>query len=123
FITYLAGYIIKHYESLMTSWQSFLAPLGLLGIIGLALLMQPDFGAFTVITVATLSLLFLAGAHMMRFLVIAGSVVGLGALVAVAQPYRVARLMSFMNPWEDPFGSGYQLTQSLIAFGRGGWFG
>lgn len=123
FITYLAGYIIKHYESLMTSWQSFLAPLGLLGIIGLALLMQPDFGAFTVITVATLSLLFLAGAPMMRFLVIAGSVVGLGALVAVAQPYRVARLMSFMNPWEDPFGSGYQLTQSLIAFGRGGWFG
>lgn len=123
FVIYLAGFINRRYELLMTSWKSFIAPLLLLGVLGVLLLLQPDFGTLAVTAITTLGMLFLAGAPLRRFALIAAITMVLGAFIVVAEPYRVARLMSFMNPWADQYDSGYQLTQSLIAFGSGHWFG
>lgn len=123
FVMYLAGYIAQRRTELHTTWQGFLLPLMVMGMLSLLLLMQPDFGAVVVLGVAAMGMLFLAGVPTRRFLLLSLVVVVLAAIVAFAQPYRVARLMSFMDPWADQFGSGYQLTQSLIAFGRGHWFG
>ncbi|MCH8544369.1 MAG: putative lipid II flippase FtsW [Alcanivorax sp.] len=123
FVMYLAGYISVRKAELESTWKAFLMPLVVLGMIAVLLLMQPDFGAVMVLGVAAMGMLFLAGVPTRRFLLLALLLSGLAALIAFAQPYRVARLMSFMDPWADQFGSGYQLTQSLIAFGRGHWFG
>lgn len=120
FLLYLAGYIAQHKAALETEWKAFLVPLGVLAVLVLMLLMEPDFGAVVVLGLTTMGMLFLAGVPTLRFLLIGAVAVGLGALVAVAEPYRVERLLNFTNPWADQFGSGYQLTQSLIAFGRGG---
>jgi len=97
--------------------------LGLLAFIAVLLLAEPDFGATVVVSTTVMVMLFLAGVKLryyagLMFLM----VVSLGVL-AVSSPYRMARLTAFLNPWADQFNSGYQLTQSLIAFGRGGWFG
>jgi len=95
----------------------------ILGLLGVLLLMEPDFGAMTVILATTLAMMFLAGVRLWQyallFLVVA---VGLAGL-AFTSPYRLARLTAFLHPWANQFDSGYQLTQSLIAFGRGGVFG
>lgn len=123
FVMYLAGYIAQRRAVLETTWKAFLLPLGVLGMLAVLLLLQPDFGAVVVLGIAAMGMLFLAGVPTRRFLLLCLVVVALAAVVAFAQPYRVARLMSFMDPWADQFGSGYQLTQSLIAFGRGHWFG
>jgi cell division protein FtsW len=118
-LIWLAGYINNQRDALQQRWQAFLIPLGFFGFLALLLLAEPDFGAAVVLGIATLGMLFMAGVPMLRFLSVALAVVLAGAAVAMLQPYRVARLMSFLDPWADQFGSGYQLTQSLIAFGRG----
>lgn len=120
FVLYLAGYVAQHKADLETHWKAFLAPLGMMLVMVLMLLMEPDFGAVVVLGITTMGMLFLAGVPVPRFLLIGSAAVILGGLVAVAEPYRVARLLSFTNPWADQYGAGYQLTQSLIAFGRGG---
>ena len=87
------------------------------------LLCEPDFGATVVILVTALGMMFLAGMRLQHFVILFVMVtVGLSVL-AITEPYRMARLTTFLNPWANPFDSVYQLTQSLIAFGRGGWFG
>jgi cell division protein FtsW len=123
FVLYLAGYVAERKAQLETEWKAFLMPLAVMGVLTLLLLMEPDFGAVVVLGVTAMGMLFLAGVPALRFLLVALVGVALASLVALAQPYRVARLMSFMDPWADQFGSGYQLTQSLIAFGRGHWTG
>ncbi|ARB46807.1 putative lipid II flippase FtsW [Alloalcanivorax xenomutans] len=123
FVLYLAGYVAQRKAELETQWKAFFVPLGVLGLLTFMLLLEPDFGAVVVLGITTMGMLFLAGVPTLRFLLIGLVAVGLAALVAVAEPYRVARLMSFLDPWADQYGSGYQLTQSLIAFGRGHWFG
>lgn len=123
FVLYLAGYIAQHKAALEQSWKAFLVPLVVLSVLTLMLLLQPDFGAVVVLGIAALGMLFLAGVPTLRFLLIGLAVVALGAVIALAEPYRVARLMSFTDPWADQYGAGYQLTQSLIAFGRGHWTG
>jgi cell division protein FtsW len=90
---------------------------------GVLLLLEPDFGATSVIAMTVLSLLFIAGARLMPFLLMMASVVVAMAGLAITSPYRLKRLTTFLNPWGHAYGSGYQLTQSLIAFGRGGVFG
>ena len=120
FIVYLAGYIEEHRDALLESWDAFIKPLALLGALMLLLLLEPDFGAVVVLGITAMAMLFLAGVPTLRFLLVALTAAVLAAIVAVAQPYRMARLMSFLDPWADQFGGGYQLTQSLIAFGRGG---
>jgi|SRR5690554_778287 len=119
YLIWLAGYISSHKQALLEQWSAFLKPLGVLGLLAVLLLAEPDFGAVVVLGIATLGMLFIAGVPLLRFLTIALLVTALGAGVALLQPYRMARLMNFLDPWADQFGSGYQLTQSLIAFGRG----
>jgi len=119
FVIYLAGYIREWREPLQTTWAAFLKPLGLLGVLTFLLLLEPDFGAVMVLGLTAMGMLFMAGVPSKRYLLIMLVAVVLAGLIAVAQPYRVMRLMSFLDPWADQFGSGYQLTQSLIAFGRG----
>ena len=119
FVLYLAGYVAQRKAALETEWKAFLLPLGLLGVLMLLLLLEPDFGAVVVLGITAMGMLFLSGVPTLRFLLIGLIAVALGGLVAFAEPYRVARLMTFTDPWADQFGSGYQLTQSLIAFGRG----
>ena len=119
YLIWLAGYINLQRDALVQRWQAFLIPLGVLGVLSFLLLLEPDFGAAVVLGIATFGMLFMAGVPMLRFLSIALAVVAAAALIALLQPYRVARLMNFLDPWADQFGSGYQLTQSLIAFGRG----
>jgi cell division protein FtsW len=122
-IIYMSGYLWRHHHEIKTQLSGFLKPMSILAVVSLLLLREPDFGALVVITVTTLGLMFLAGMRLRHFIVLFGlAVLGLSAL-AISAPYRLARLTSFLNPWAHPFDSGYQLTQSLIAFGRGGWLG
>ena len=122
-IIYLASYLTRHAEEVHTQLSGFIKPLGLLAIICALLLKEPDFGAAFVIIATSLGIMFLAGVKLWQFLgllILAGaSLAGL----AITSPYRLTRLTTFLNPWANQFDSGYQLTQSLIAFGRGGWLG
>jgi len=122
-IIYMAGYLWRHHQEIKTRLSGFLKPMFILAIVSLLLLREPDFGALVVITVTTMGLMFLAGMQLRHFIVLFGTAVLALSVIAISAPYRLLRLTSFMDPWANPFGSGYQLTQSLIAFGRGGWFG
>lgn len=122
-IIYIAGYLVRRQQEVRTKVIGFIKPMFLLGFIGVLLLMQPDFGATVVIFTTVMSMMFLAGVRLRQFVVLLSIVAAAFALLAISAPYRMARLTTFINPWANPFGSGYQLTQSLIAFGRGGWFG
>lgn len=122
-IFYVAGYLVRQKELLEKSILAFIKPLFILVIFSFLLLLEPDFGATVVIVATVMAMLFLTGVKL-------GYYVGLGIftlfsfiILAISSPYRLARLTAFLNPWADQFNSGYQLTQSLIAFGRGGWFG
>ncbi|MDR3478535.1 MAG: putative lipid II flippase FtsW [Gammaproteobacteria bacterium] len=123
FVIYLAGYLVRYNEDLQTSFLGFLKPMALLGVIAVLLLKEPDFGAVVVIMSTTLGMMFLAGVRLRNFVALLSIVMVGMSVLAISAPYRLHRLTSFLNPWANPFSSGYQLTQSLIAFGRGGWFG
>ena len=94
-----------------------------LGLIAALLLAEPDFGATVVLVGAAIAMLFLGGVNLLRFIPLAACVLGLGVLVMTSQAYRLERLTNFVDPWADQYGAGYQLSQALIAFGRGEWFG
>lgn len=117
-VVYMSGYLVRHHHD-----HNFVKPMLILATIAILLLREPDFGATVVVVATTLGLMFLAGMRLRHFLALFSLVLGTLAVIAVSAPYRLARLTSFLNPWERPFDTGYQLTQSLIAFGRGGWFG
>jgi len=123
FIVYLADYLVRRREEVMTQTQGFIKPMILLGVIAALLLKEPDFGATVVLTLTVLGMMFLAGVKLRHFLILMLIIAALFALLAISSPYRLQRLTTFLNPWANQFDSGYQLTQSLIAFGRGGWFG
>jgi cell division protein FtsW len=122
-IIYLAGYLVRHQEVIRQNFIGFLRPLVVLGFISLLLLMEPDFGATAVIFATALGMMFLAEMRLWQFIALFLLVVAALTLLAFSSPYRVARLTTFLNPWSNQFTSGYQLTQSLIAFGRGGFWG
>jgi cell division protein FtsW len=120
---YLAGYLIRRGDEVRRSAVGLLKPLAVLAVVCVLLLLEPDFGTTVVVTAVTLGLMFLGGVRLWQFgtlVIMAGLAL---AALALASPYRLARLMSFLNPWADPFASGFQLTQALIAFGRGEWLG
>ncbi|AXR07493.1 cell division protein FtsW [Salinimonas sediminis] len=123
FFTYLAGYLVRRYEEVTENLKGFVKPLVVLFVLATMLLLQPDFGTVVVMLTTTMGLLFLAGAPLWQFFGVV--FVGLAAVVSliVFEEYRMRRVTSFLDPWADPFGSGYQLTQSLMAYGRGSWFG
>jgi cell division protein FtsW len=122
-LTYLCSYAVRRAEDLSASFQGFMKPVAVLGAAALLLLIEPDFGAATVLMATGLAVLFLAGVRLHHLLVpVVGGVAAMGML-AVTSPYRLRRLIAFLDPWQDPFDSGFQLVQSLIAIGRGEWFG
>lgn len=122
-IIYMAGYLVRQQQVIGSSVLGFIKPMILLGVVSVLLLMEPDFGATVVIAGTVMTMLFLAGVKLRYYLGLLVLVLGLLVVLAVSSPYRVARLTAFLNPWADQFNTGYQLTQSLIAFGRGGWMG
>ncbi|NOR51662.1 MAG: putative lipid II flippase FtsW [Gammaproteobacteria bacterium] len=123
FIIYLAKYLVRHSEQVRENVYSFLKPMMIVGVFSVLLLLEPDFGATVVLVTTAMGMFFLYGVRLWIFAGMA-SIAGAGlALLAITSPYRMERLTAFLNPWADPFNSGFQLTQALIAFGRGEWFG
>jgi len=121
-LVFFASFLTRRNQQLR-HWSSFMVPVVILGMVAMLLLLQPDFGSVVVISCTVLAMVFLAGARLPHtFLLVAAAACGL-ALMALVSPYRLQRLMTFLDPWGDQFASGYQLTQSLIAFGRGEWVG
>jgi len=122
-LTYIASYAVRRSDELCSSFKGFIKPVAVLGAAAVLLLAEPDFGAATVLMATGLAVLFLAGVRLHHLLVpVLVAVAGM-ALLAVTSSYRMRRLTAFRNPWDDPFDSGFQLVQSLIAIGRGEWFG
>jgi cell division protein FtsW len=122
-VLYIAGYLMRRGEEVRTSMKGFLKPMMLLALVGILLLLEPDFGAAFVIAMTALGMMFIGGVKLRQFALLF-LLCALGfALVALSSPYRLERLTCFLNPWANPFDCGFQLTQSLIAFGRGEWFG
>lgn len=122
-VIYLAGYLFRRNREIQTQFKGFLKPIGILGIMALLLLCEPDFGATVVIMATALGMMFLAGMRLRPFVIMFMVILAALAVLAISEPYRMARLTNFLNPWANPYNSGYQLTQSLIAFGRGGLTG
>ena len=122
-LVFIASYAVRREEELRSSFVGLLKPLVILGGFFLLLLAEPDFGAATVLMVTAFGVLFIAGARLRDVAGLAVLGAGVLAFVAMSSDYRMRRLTAFRNPWLDPFDSGFQLTQSLIAIGRGGWTG
>lgn len=122
FILYMAGYLVRKADRINVVFLDTLKPLALAGILTLLLLMQPDMGSAAVITTVAGGMVWLAGAAW-RHIAVLGMLVLPVFGYAAMEPYRLRRIVSFMDPWQDPFNSGFQLTQALIAVGRGELFG
>ncbi|MBS0288123.1 MAG: putative lipid II flippase FtsW [Proteobacteria bacterium] len=122
-VIYISSYVVRHTAALKKEVAGFVRPMLLLSLVGALLILEPDFGATVVILTTSLAMLFLAQVPLWQFMALLTVVAGVLGVVAVSAPYRLARLTSFLDPWSRQFDSGYQLTQALIAFGRGEWFG
>ena len=122
-VVFFASFFARRYQELHFGWQGFLKPLLVVGVFVGLLLLEPDFGSSVVLSATVFAMMFIAGVRMLHFLLLI--IIGVGGLAAVAilSPYRMQRLITFLDPWADQFNTGYQLTQSLIGFGRGEWFG
>lgn len=122
-VVYLAAYLVRHQVQVRSDFVGFIKPIGVVTVIAALLLLEPDFGAAAVLFTTALGMLFLAGVPMLRFVFWGGAALAALAALAMLAPYRMQRLMTFMDPWADPYDTGFQLTQALIAFGRGEWLG
>ena len=122
-IVYLASYMVRRRNEVQESWWGFLKPILVLIPMAGLLLLEPDFGATVVMMGAGVGLLFLGGVGLFRFSVLAAMALVAVYVLVQTQEYRMQRLITFTDPWSDQYGAGYQLTQALIAFGRGEWFG
>ncbi len=122
-ILYLSGYLVRQNAQIQQHISGFIRPLCVLGLVVLLLLKEPDFGAAVVIISTAMAMMLLAGMRIRYFILLLAAVAGVFTLLAVESPYRLLRITSFMHPWVNQYGSGYQLTQALIAFGNGGFWG
>ncbi len=122
-IIYLSGYLIRRSEEVQTNTMGFIKPMLILAVASGLLILEPDFGAAAVLLMTGLGLIFLGGVRFGQFIIFVVGTFCIMGLLAISSPYRLARITSFIDPWADPFNSGFQLTQSLIAIGSGGWFG
>ena len=118
-IIYLSDYLVRRQKELLSQWSGLLKPLGVIVAISLLLLLQPDFGTVIVIFAIAMGMIYMAGVPLLPILSIVIACIIPGVLLIYYSPYRLARILTYLNPWADPYGSGYQLTQALIAFGRG----
>ncbi len=123
FIIFFASFLSRKTEEFQTHWSAFFKLIGVLGVFVLLLLLEPDFGSSVVLCITAGAMMFMAGVPIIRFILLSLSGVAGLAFLAVMSPYRWQRLVTFLDPWSEQFSSGYQLVQSLIAFGRGEWFG
>jgi cell division protein FtsW len=122
-VLYAADYTVRK-AAYMGSFKKGFAPmLVVMLFVGGLLLREPDFGAFAVITVIAMGILFLGGMNWRLFAGLAVLLVVGFVLLILTSPYRMQRILGFMDPWSDPYGRGYQLSHALIAFGRGEWLG
>ncbi len=122
-VLYAADYTVRKAALTHSFRKGFLPMLTVMLLVGGLLLREPDFGAFVVITVIAMGVLFLGGMNWKLFAALITLLVIGFVLLIWTSPYRLQRVMGFMDPWSDPFGKGYQLSHALIAFGRGEWFG
>jgi cell division protein FtsW len=122
-VVYLASYLVRHRESIETRFLGLIKPLAVSGVMVLLLLAQPDFGSATLIIAVTLAMVWLGGSRPIFLFIMGLPLMPLLAIAATSESYRMKRLTSFMNPWAHPFDDGFQLTQSLMAIGRGEWTG
>jgi cell division protein FtsW len=122
-IIYLSGYLIRRSDEIKTDMMGFLKPMIILALASGLLLLEPDFGAASVLLMTGLGMMYLGGVRFGNFFLFVIGTLSIMVVLAMASPYRMARVTSFLDPWADPFNSGFQLTQSLIAIGSGGLFG
>ncbi|WP_024870185.1 putative lipid II flippase FtsW [Pseudoxanthomonas suwonensis] len=123
YIVWLASYLVRFRDEVNATWPAMLKPLGVAALMVVMLLAQPDFGSATLLLGITAGMLVLGGVNLPRMSL--PIVLGLPLLVVIAiiEPYRLRRITSFMDPWQDQLGAGYQLSNALMAVGRGEWFG
>ncbi len=124
-VMYIAAYLERHMEEVRDQWSGFLKPMLVISAAVVLLHFEPDHGAMVILLLTAFCMIFLAGARLYRFVLMLVLCTGAVTYVAVMKPYVIERFSSYLNPWaaENVYGGGYQLTQALIAFGRGGWFG
>ncbi len=122
-VLYAADYTVRKAAFMDDFRKGFLPMFGVMTLIAALLLREPDFGALVVVTTVAMTVLFLGGLNWRLFAGLAVLLALSFALLIVSSPYRLQRILGFMDPWSDAYGTGYQLSHSLIAFGRGAWFG
>ncbi|HUA80943.1 MAG TPA: putative lipid II flippase FtsW [Dyella sp.] len=122
-VVYIASYLVRHRESIETRFLGLIKPIAVSGIIVLLLLAQPDFGSATLVIAVTIAMVWLGGARPIFLLIMGLPLMPLLAIAATSESYRMKRLTTFLHPWDHPFDDGFQLTQSLMAIGRGEWAG
>jgi cell division protein FtsW len=122
-VVYIASYLVRHRESIETRFLGLIKPIAVSGIIVLLLLAQPDFGSATLVIAVTIAMVWLGGARPIFLLIMGLPLMPLLAIAATSESYRMKRLTTFLHPWDHPFDDGFQLTQSLMAVGRGEWTG
>ncbi|WP_367682798.1 cell division protein FtsW [Buchnera aphidicola] len=120
---YISNYLSRKIKEVNSNYWGFLKPVVIITIQSILLLAEPDLGTVIVLFLTTLSILFLSGVKIKQFCTIISLVLIIIIFLILIEPYRINRMLTFLNPWKDPFGNGYQLTQSLIALGRGHFFG
>lgn len=120
---FTADYVVRRAKEVRTHWKGLLRLSGVMALTVGFIVAEPDLGATAVIVLMMVGVFFLAGAPATQFLIMLGAILaGITALI-LFEPFRFQRLISFTNPWADPLGVGYQLSNALMAFGRGEWFG
>jgi cell division protein FtsW len=122
-VIYIAGYLVRRQDEVVTRFSGFLKPMILMVIAATLIMAEPDFGTTVVLMATIMGMLFLAGVRFSYFGALGGAVVMAGVALVITSPYRLQRVISYRDPWADPFDSGFQLSQALIAFGRGEWSG
>ncbi len=122
-VVYIASYLVRHRESVETRFLGLFKPVMVAGVIVLLLLAQPDFGSATLVIAVTIAMVWLGGARPIFLFLMGLPLMPLLYIAATGESYRMKRLTTFMDPWKDPFNDGFQLTQSLMAIGRGEWTG
>ncbi len=122
-IIYLSGYLIRRSDEVKNNTMGFIKPMVILALASGLLILEPDFGAAAILLLTGLGLMFLGGVRFGQFMIFVLGTLAIMVLLAISSPYRMSRITSFTDPWADPFDTGFQLTQSLIAIGNGGWFG
>jgi len=123
YLFWLSSYLVRFRDQVSADWVAMLKPVGVALLLMALLLKQPDYGSAALLLSITVGLLILGGGHLQRMLWLVVSLLPILAVLAILEPYRLARITSFRDPWQDPFASGYQLSNALMAIGRGEYFG